>query len=247
LYKHGGYYYLFVNWGLCCQGVNSTYNIRVGRSTSPSGPFLAQNGVNMINQGGTLFLGSSGNIIGPGQIGILAEGEQSWFSYHYYNGASTPPGNPTYNLQQLYWTYDGWPSATFVAPSADFNLDGKVDISDLLTLASHWQTTGLFAQGDATGNGFIDAGDLGILASNWQAGVSGSALTFDAALNSLGLSELSLPEPATYPVILSGAILVLGRKRRPSAVIRRNLLDGRFQQAEVDRLGQMHGESRIPA
>ncbi|HUB82428.1 MAG TPA: arabinan endo-1,5-alpha-L-arabinosidase, partial [Bryobacteraceae bacterium] len=25
LYKHGGYYYLFVNWGSCCRGVNSTY------------------------------------------------------------------------------------------------------------------------------------------------------------------------------------------------------------------------------
>ena len=32
LLKHGRYYYLFVNWGLCCRGVNSTYEIRVGRS-----------------------------------------------------------------------------------------------------------------------------------------------------------------------------------------------------------------------
>ena len=31
-----GYYYLFVNWGMCCRGANSTYNIRIGRhQTSP--------------------------------------------------------------------------------------------------------------------------------------------------------------------------------------------------------------------
>ena len=38
LYQHGGYYYLFCNWGGCCAGVDSTYNIRVGRSTNVSGP-----------------------------------------------------------------------------------------------------------------------------------------------------------------------------------------------------------------
>ena len=33
LYQRGDYYYLFVNFGGCCAGVDSTYNIRVGRST----------------------------------------------------------------------------------------------------------------------------------------------------------------------------------------------------------------------
>ena len=40
LYQHDGYYYLFVNFGMCCMGVNSTYNIRVGRSTSITGPYF---------------------------------------------------------------------------------------------------------------------------------------------------------------------------------------------------------------
>ncbi len=34
LTKHDGYYYLFLNWGTCCSGVDSTYNIVVGRSKS---------------------------------------------------------------------------------------------------------------------------------------------------------------------------------------------------------------------
>src|SRR6185436_4937391 len=32
LVKHGSFYNLFVNYGGCCGGVDSTYNIRVGRS-----------------------------------------------------------------------------------------------------------------------------------------------------------------------------------------------------------------------
>jgi len=49
------YYYLFVNWGACCSGgVNSTYQIRVGRSsTNPLGPFNDKNGVDMMNGGGS--------------------------------------------------------------------------------------------------------------------------------------------------------------------------------------------------
>lgn len=114
LHKRDGYYYLFVNWGQCCSGVNSTYNIRVGRSTSPNGPFLARNGADLRNSGGTLFLGTEGNFIGPGHISIFSENGQDLFSYHYYNGAAN--GAATYNLRPLYWDAAGWPSATFVVP-----------------------------------------------------------------------------------------------------------------------------------
>ncbi len=58
LYQHGGYYYLFVNWGTCCDGINSTYNIRVSRNTSPNGPFLDENGFDLSpNNGGPPFPG----------------------------------------------------------------------------------------------------------------------------------------------------------------------------------------------
>ena len=42
LWERGEYYYLFVNWGLCCRGTNSTYNIRVGRSAAVTGPYPGQ-------------------------------------------------------------------------------------------------------------------------------------------------------------------------------------------------------------
>jgi len=42
VYKHGGYYYLFVNWDVCCHGVDSSYNIRIGRSLFITGPVPGQ-------------------------------------------------------------------------------------------------------------------------------------------------------------------------------------------------------------
>ena len=54
LYKRNGYYYLFVNWYTCCNGLKSTYEIRVGRSESPTGPFIDKDGEDIRNGGGTL-------------------------------------------------------------------------------------------------------------------------------------------------------------------------------------------------
>ena len=53
-----GYYYLFVNWGTCCDGTDSTYNIRVGRSRSVTGPFVDKRGRDMLDRGGSTVLPS---------------------------------------------------------------------------------------------------------------------------------------------------------------------------------------------
>jgi arabinan endo-1,5-alpha-L-arabinosidase len=110
LYQHNGYYYLFVNFGSCCMGVDSTYNIRVGRSTSITGPYFDENGVPMVSGGGTLLLGSEGRYIGPGQVGIMDDNNQYWMSYHYYDGDND--GTPTFALEQMYWSADNWPTLT---------------------------------------------------------------------------------------------------------------------------------------
>jgi hypothetical protein len=112
IHQRGGYYYLFLNFGGCCSGIDSTYNIRVGRSTSVTGPYLDRNGVNMVNGGGTMLLESTGRFIGPGHTGILVEGETNWFTYHYYDANNATPGEPTLGLTRLYWTDDGWPALT---------------------------------------------------------------------------------------------------------------------------------------
>jgi arabinan endo-1,5-alpha-L-arabinosidase len=110
IHQRGGYYYLFLNYGGCCAGLDSTYNIRVGRSTSVTGPYLDKNGINMLNAGGTVLLESTGRFIGPGHPGILVENGTNWFTYHYYNANNN--GAPTLGLNQLFWATDGWPALT---------------------------------------------------------------------------------------------------------------------------------------
>lgn len=103
----GGYYYLFVNRGNCCQGANSTYYIQVGRSTSASGPFVDKNGVNLNNNGGTTLISSAGRYIGPGHTGIFEENGVSYFSHHYYDLDNA--GIPKLDVAKLTWDAAGWP------------------------------------------------------------------------------------------------------------------------------------------
>jgi arabinan endo-1,5-alpha-L-arabinosidase len=107
IYWHDGFYYLFVNWGQCCRGVKSTYNIRVGRCEKITGPYLDKEGVDMLLDGGTLVLGSEGPFIGPGHAGILSSGGKEWFSCHFYDG--TREGRPTLALFPMGWDAAGWP------------------------------------------------------------------------------------------------------------------------------------------
>jgi arabinan endo-1,5-alpha-L-arabinosidase len=107
IYRHDGFYYLFVNWGQCCRGVNSTYEIRVGRAEKITGPYLDQNGVDMLNGGGTLFLASQPPFVGPGHAGIYSENGNDWFSCHFYNG--TRGGTSTLAVFPLDWKTNGWP------------------------------------------------------------------------------------------------------------------------------------------
>ena len=107
IYYHNGYYYLFVNWDRCCRGVESTYNIRIGRSKSITGPYLDQQGVDLAKGGGTMFLESDGPFIGPGHANVFADDDGYWFSCHYYDG--TERGRSMFSIRPLAWSDDGWP------------------------------------------------------------------------------------------------------------------------------------------
>lgn len=112
LYRHDGYYYLFVNWGSCCRGVNSTYNIRVGRSRKIAGPYLDKDGVDMRNAGGSLLLSSRAPLFGPGHAGILVDGGKSWFTSD-FEGDARMGGKATLAVMPLAWR-SGWPEVRVV-------------------------------------------------------------------------------------------------------------------------------------
>ena len=107
IYRHGDDYFLFVNWGFCCRGVFSTYNIRVGRASKITGPYLDKDGKDMLDGGGTLFAGSDGAFIGPGHAGIITKDNQDYVSMHFYDG--THSGLGTLAIRPLTWNANGWP------------------------------------------------------------------------------------------------------------------------------------------
>jgi len=107
IHRHDDRYYLYVNWGFCCRGTNSTYEIRVGRSDRITGPYLDMEGRDLLVSGGTKLLGTDGGMIGPGHAGIFSEDGGNWFSFHYYDG--TRRGASTYAIRPMQWAPDGWP------------------------------------------------------------------------------------------------------------------------------------------
>ena len=125
---HDDWYYLLVNWGRCCAGVESTYEIRMGRSRNPGGPFLDAAGVSLADGGGTLLLGSEGSQIGPGHAGVTTidgeDGPQSILSYHFYDGETG--GTARLGLRELTWN-DGWPVAGEVLPVTTTPVGGEPD------------------------------------------------------------------------------------------------------------------------
>jgi len=107
LTRQGEWYYLFANWGACCRGMTSTYEIRIGRSHQITGPYFDRTGRNLLANGGDLFLAREGRYIGPGHAGIYTEQGTNWFSFHYYDGERH--GLASVGVRQLEWNSAGWP------------------------------------------------------------------------------------------------------------------------------------------
>jgi arabinan endo-1,5-alpha-L-arabinosidase len=107
---HDGWYYLLATHGSCCAGANSGYNIRMGRSRKVTGPYLDAEGVDMIQGGGKLLIGSGGRFVGPGHFGLmdLGDGVQR-FSLH-WEADLDKGGASVLEILPLLWK-DGWPVA----------------------------------------------------------------------------------------------------------------------------------------
>ena len=103
-----GKWYLFVSFDQCCQGIASTYNVRVGRSDTLTGPYEDRDGVPLTEGGGTLILSEYGQWKGPGHNGLFVEDGTYWIVYHSYDANQI--GIPKLRIESLSWDAAGWPS-----------------------------------------------------------------------------------------------------------------------------------------
>ncbi len=111
MFYRDGWYYLLGTHGTCCTGVTATYNIRVGRSKSVTGPFLDNMGMDMLRGGGKLVVAANNRKIGAGHFGLidLGDGVQK-FSCHYEADLDDPGHFGVLDIRTLLWK-KGWPVA----------------------------------------------------------------------------------------------------------------------------------------
>jgi len=107
IFKKGGYYYLFVSWGLCCRGKDSTYKIMVGRSRNVRGPYLDKDGISMAEGGGSLLLAGDKNWAGQGGCSVYTFDRKDYLVFHAYEMADD--GLQKLRIARLEWDENGWP------------------------------------------------------------------------------------------------------------------------------------------
>ena len=110
LIYRNGWYYLLGTHGTCCDGVNSTYNIVVGRSRSVEGPYIDNVGRDMYHGGGRMVVAAGDRKTGAGHFGrmILDEGVEI-MSFH-WEADFDMGGRSTLAIRPLLWKND-WPYA----------------------------------------------------------------------------------------------------------------------------------------
>lgn len=109
IYEKNGYYYLFTSWDRCCNGLDSTYKIAVGRADNVAGPYYDQNGVPLAEGGGTILLNNDGNQHGPGGQDVFFDKGRDYLIHHYYDADAN--GVIRMQIRQLVWK-NGWPQLT---------------------------------------------------------------------------------------------------------------------------------------
>ena len=105
--RHGEYYYLFVSWDYCCQGMKSTYRVAVGRSKNVAGPYLDKEGKPMLEGGGTLILeGDKKEYEAIGHCSAYSFPDGDVFFCHGYSVAKN--GASILVQKKIRWESDGW-------------------------------------------------------------------------------------------------------------------------------------------
>ncbi len=124
LIYRNGWYYLLGTHGTCCDGVNSTYNIVVGRAKSIEGPYMDNVGRDMYHGGGRMVIAAGNRVCGPGHFGrtIIDEGVEI-MSCH-YEADFDRSGRSVLGIRPLLWK-NGWPVAGEQFKGGTFEIESE--------------------------------------------------------------------------------------------------------------------------
>lgn len=105
-----GWYYLLGTHGTCCDGVNSTYNIVVGRSRNVTGPYLDNMGRDMIAGGGKMVIDAEDRQFGAGHFGRWIEDDGVEKMSFHWEADLDRSARCVLAIRPLLWEND-WPVA----------------------------------------------------------------------------------------------------------------------------------------
>ncbi len=110
MFRKGGFYYLFVSYYICCRGLESTSEIRVGRAASLAGPFLDKEGRRLDAGDESLVLGAGADRVGLSQAAVWTDSAGAdWLTYAYVDKAAG--GLARVGEAKIVWR-DGWPETS---------------------------------------------------------------------------------------------------------------------------------------
>ena len=107
IFKHGGYYYLFVSYDFCCRGLKSNYKVVVGRSKDVTGPYVDKEGRKLTQGGGSLVIGQNDDFVAIGHSAAYHFDGKDYFMAHGYS--RTEDGASKLFLREMTWDEAGWP------------------------------------------------------------------------------------------------------------------------------------------
>ncbi|MGB5893594.1 MAG: family 43 glycosylhydrolase [Ignavibacteriaceae bacterium] len=112
LYKYNDYWYLFASYG----NLGANYSIRMGRGTSPTGPFYDKEGVGLMEwtsseaeYGNSFLLGDDSDQLCPGHPHIWEENGRFYMGYDYIPEKLAAQEWDILGIRRLYWVND-WPT-----------------------------------------------------------------------------------------------------------------------------------------
>ncbi len=119
-----GWYYLLGTHGTCCDGVNSTYNIVVGRSRQVEGPYIDNVGRDMFHGGGRMVIAAGDRVCGPGHFGrTVVDNGVEVMSCH-YEADFERSGRSVLGVRPLLWR-NGWPVAADRFKGGTFEIESE--------------------------------------------------------------------------------------------------------------------------
>ena len=119
-----GWYYLLGTHGTCCDGVNSTYNIVVGRSRQVEGPYIDNVGRDMFHGGGRMVIAAGDRVCGPGHFGRTVVDDGVEVMSCHYEADFERSGRSVLGVCPLLWR-NGWPVAADRFKGGTFEIESE--------------------------------------------------------------------------------------------------------------------------